>query len=290
MTCPRTYAVITPARDEAEHLAGLASSLANQTRPPVQWIVVENGSADATREVAQTLANELPWLRVVAREPMGSAPRGASVVHAFHAGLDALEAQVDVVAKMDADVTVAEDYFERLLGAFADDPQLGLASGTCLDRFGSTLQERHVTGDHVWGAARAYRWACLEDVLPLEECMGWDGIDVVKAHTHGWRTATLRELPFYHHRREGERDGSRWAAWSAQGRAARHMHYRPSYLFFRTAHRLVREPSALAMPLGYLSAAVRREPRCRDAAVVAKVREGQRLRRLPVRARQALGL
>lgn len=290
MTGPRTYAVITPARDEAEHLAGLAASLANQTRRPVRWIIVENGSADATLETARRLADELPWLQVVVAQTFSTAPRGAPVVHAFHAGLEALDVPVDVVVKLDADITVAEDYFERLLGAFDDDPELGLASGTCYDRYGSSSQERHVTADHVWGAARAYRWACLQDVLPLEECMGWDGIDVVKARTYGWRTATLRELPFYHHRREGERDGSRWAAWTAQGRAARHMHYRPTYLCLRTAHRLVREPAALAMPWGYLSAAVRREPRCADAAVVAKVRDGQRLRQLPIRVREALGL
>jgi glycosyltransferase involved in cell wall biosynthesis len=290
VTPPQTYAVITPARDEAEHLPRLAASLVAQTHPPRRWIVVENRSADDTLAVAHRLANDLPWMQVVASEPISSGARGAPVVQAFHAGLDALDVPVDVVAKVDADVSVDNDYFERLLAALADDPQLGLASGTCYESFEGVLTERHVTGDHVWGAARAYRLACLEDVLPLEERMGWDGIDVVKAHTHGWRTATFRDLPFRHNRREGKRDGSRWAAWTAQGRAARYMRYRPSYLVLRTVHRVVREPAALAILWGYLQAVFRREPRCSDTAIVARVREGQRLRRLPVRARQALGI
>lgn len=285
-----TYAVITPARDEAAHLPRLAASLSAQTVRPSRWIVVENGSADETIAVARGLEGELDWMRVVACEPASRAARGAPVVHAFHAGLAALDIEVDGVAKVDADVSFGEDYFERLLAAFARDQELGLASGTCYDRLTGSPQERRVTGDHVWGAARVYRWTCLNDVLPLEECMGWDGIDVVKAQTYGWRTATLRELPFHHHRLEGARDGSRWSAWTAQGNAARFMGYRPSYLVLRSLHRAWREPAAVAILWGYLAAASRREPRCSDRAVVARLRAGQRLRLLPARAREALDL
>jgi biofilm PGA synthesis N-glycosyltransferase PgaC len=285
-----TYAVITPARDEAGHLPRLAAAMAAQTIPPRQWIVVENGSGDDTMAVARRLAAELDWMRIVVCEPPSRAARGAPVVHAFHAGLAALDVGVDGVAKVDADVSFGVDYFERLLAAFVRDPKLGLASGTCYDRLTGSAKERPVTGDHVWGAARLYRWSCLQDVLPLEERMGWDGIDVVKAQTHGWHTATLRELPFQHHRLEGARDGSRWTAWAAQGHAARFMRYRPSYLVLRSLHRALREPAAVAILWGYLAAASRREPRCDDTAVVARLRAGQRFRLLPARAREALGL
>ena len=48
-----------------------------------------------------------------------------------------------------------------------------------------------MTGSTVWGATRAYRWECLQRVLPLEERLGWDGIDEFKANALGWRTETL---------------------------------------------------------------------------------------------------
>jgi biofilm PGA synthesis N-glycosyltransferase PgaC len=290
MSAPEAYAVITPARDEAAHLPRLASSLAAQTIRPSIWIVVENGSKDDTIAVARRLASGVDWMRVVSCEPASQAARGAPVVHAFHMGLAALDVEVDGLAKVDADVSFGDDYFERLLHAFGRDPDLGLASGTCYELLTDSAKERPVTGDHVWGAARIYRWSCLQDVLPLEERMGWDGIDVVKAQTHGWRTATFRELPFHHHRLEGARDGSRWSAWAAQGHAARFMRYRPSYLVLRSLHRAIREPAALAILWGYLSSASRGEPRCNDADVVARVRAAQRVRVLPARAREALGL
>ena len=111
------------------------------------------------------------------------------------------------MVKLDADISFANDYFERLLASFDDDPRLGIASGTCFEQRDGEWCERHVTADHVWGACRAYRAACLEQVSPLEERMGWDGIDVLKANARGWRT--------------GDRPGTRLPPSSRRGQPRR---------------------------------------------------------------------
>ncbi len=85
--------------------------------------------------------------------------------------------------------------------------------------------------------------------------MGWDGIDEMKASARGWHTHALTDLPFKHHRVEGQRDGSRRRARIAQGRAAHYIGYRPSYLVLRSLHHARREPAALAMMWGYADAA-----------------------------------
>ena len=107
--------------------------------------------------------------------------RAEPTVQAFQLGLAALGRDSDIVVKLDADVSFETDYFARLLGAFEADPLLGMASGTCYEREGGSWRQRHVTRGHVWGASRAYRRACLEDVLPLESGLAWDGIDELKA-------------------------------------------------------------------------------------------------------------
>src|SRR5439155_8851483 len=109
----RRYGAVPPGRDGAERLPRLAASSAGQTVRPGGWVVVENGSEDDTLGVARRLATELDWLGVVSCEPSSRAARGAPVVHAFHAGIDALDLPVDVVAKVDADVSFGQDYFER---------------------------------------------------------------------------------------------------------------------------------------------------------------------------------
>src|SRR5204862_6497117 len=144
-----SYAVLTPARDEAAELPRLARCLAEQTVPPAVWVVVENGSADGTSAVARALAEEHDWIRVVAAPPGPPRLRGAPVVRALHAGVDALDGPLDFVAKVDADVSLGPDYFARLLEAFAADAELGLVSGDCLELAEGVWLERPVTGTHV---------------------------------------------------------------------------------------------------------------------------------------------
>jgi hypothetical protein len=119
--------------------------------------------------------------------------------------------------------------------------------------------------------------------------MGWDGIDELKAELGGWRTRTLGELTFRHHRGEGERDGRPWRAWDARGRAAHYMGYRPSYLLLRSLHHARREPSALAMVWGFTSALAARDDVYPDARVRAQLRRRQTVRSLRARRREAIG-
>jgi glycosyltransferase involved in cell wall biosynthesis len=283
-----TYAVITPARDEEANLPRLASSLRAQTLAPVEWIIVDNGSTDSTVSIAEGLTPETPWIRVLS-VPAEAAARGGPVVRAFKAGLGALQTRPAVVVKLDADVSIEPDYFARLLDRFALDPLLGMASGSGYeDRHGGWV-ERPVTAGHVWGPARAYRWACLQEIMPLEERMGWDGIDELKASARGWVTTTFRELPFWHHRVQGRREGARWRHWRAQGDAAHYMGYRPLYLVLRAIFCARREPAALAMIWGFAVAAVKQRPQLDDPLVRSQLRRHQSFRTLSSRIREALG-
>jgi biofilm PGA synthesis N-glycosyltransferase PgaC len=284
-----TYAAVTPVRDELENLRRLADALVAQTVRPVRWVIVDTGSADGTPELARSLAAEHPWIESLADDDAGRALRGAPIVRAFARGVAQVEPLPDVLVKLDADVSVAPDHFERLLEAFAEDPTLGIASGGAEELTAGEWRRRFNTGSSVWGAARAYRRECLADVSPLEERMGWDGIDEVKAHLHGWTTRTLGDLTFRHHRLEGERDGSRWRAWSARGRAAHYMGYRSWYLAVRALHHARTEPAAVAMLSGYVAAALRREAVCSDERVRTGLRREQSLRNLRARRREAAG-
>jgi poly-beta-1,6-N-acetyl-D-glucosamine synthase len=284
-----SYALITPARDEAENLRRLAACIVEQTLLPTQWIIVDNGSTDETRGVAERLAGLHDWIAVHSITGEDAARPGAPVVRAFNAGLEILAEAPDILVKLDADVSVERAYFERLAAAFQTNPSLGIASGKCLELRDGVWREIHVTGGHVRGASRAYRWACLQDVLPLEEVVGWDGIDELKASVFGWTTGSVPGIAFYHHRKVGQRDGSAHARWTRQGEGSRYMGYRFWYLVLRTAHHMRRDRAAIAMILGYLRAAARREPRYRDERVRHYLREQQSLRMLPRRVREALG-
>jgi len=216
--------------------------------------------------------------------------RGAPIVRALHAGIETLPVEPDVVVNVDADVSMDSDFFSRLLAVFEDQPALGIASGTALELEDGVWRRRFVTGGNARGATRAFRWACLQDVLPFEERVGWDGIDQLRARARGWETRMILDLPFYHHRRVGERDATSFDSWRAAGETAYYVGYRPTYLLLRTLRHVGRNPAALAMLWGYGASAAGRLPRLDDQDARAILREDQRLRNLGRRLRETRGL
>ena len=291
MTVPRlTYALVTPIRNEARNLERLSAAIESQTHTPTRWVIVDNGSDDETSDVAHAFEVSHPWVSVISIPGEEQPLPGAPIVRAFHAGLRELETLPDIIVKLDADTSMTADHFDRLAMAFEAEPSLGIASGTCLESDADgEWRAIPVTNGHVRGAARAYRRDCLRQVLPLEERVGWDGIDELKASVLGWKTRMLPDLTFYHHRPLGARDGGRAGRWRAQGSASYYMGYRISYLVLRSLHHARRDPAAVAMIASYLAAALRREPRYGDPAVREYLRRQQSLRVLGSRALEALG-
>ena len=213
-----TYAVVTAARNEADNLPRLAASLAAQSVTPSTWVIVENGSSDDTLRISDELSEKHDWVRVLTLGEPGPPRAGAPIVRAIEAAIETLGDDSDVVVNVDADVSMDEQFFAQILEAFARDPELGICSGTHTSWRRGRLEAAVLTGGSIWGATRAYRRACLDDVLPFERRHGWDGMDQLRARSKGWTTRVL-DLPFLHHRREGEREGSRWAHWKVVGRA-----------------------------------------------------------------------
>lgn len=283
------YAAITPARDEERNLPRLATALAAQTHTPRRWVIVDNGSTDRTAAIARELAASHEWIALLSIPGEADPVRGRPIVRAFMAGLAELEPQPEIVVNLDADISFGPDYFERLAAAFANDPKLGIASGSGHELEDGRWCQRHLTGTTVWGASRAYRRECLAAVLPLEERLGWDGIDEFRANARGWSTRTITDLPFHHHRPEGSRDGS-WHSRVEQGRAAHYMGYRPSYLLMRAAFNATRDPAAAGLLWGYADQVLRRAERESDPDARGYVRRRQRARHLPERLREARGI
>ena len=287
-----SYALVTPARDEAGNLRRLALCVDAQTLPPAEWVIVDDGSVDDTLEVARAMQRRHRHVSVVTREA------GATLAHAraagrpllaFGAGIAALRSAPDFVIKLDADVSFPPGHLEGLVTALAADPGLGMAGGVRHELERGAWRPRRLTGTSVDATCRAYRWSCLQEISPSPARFYWDGIEEATAIVRGWRTATIDQLPFRHHREMGRRDASRVRAWALEGRGSHYMGYRAPYLVIRALFQARRDPLALAMIGGFAAAVLGAERRHPDPAMRAYVRGQQGLRCLPSRAREALG-
>jgi biofilm PGA synthesis N-glycosyltransferase PgaC len=99
-----TYAIVSPVRDEAEHFARTAESIIAQTYRPLEWVVVDDGSSDGTRALAEAYAARHPWIRVLDAGPAHERARGAPIVQAFRRGVAALRRRPEVTVKLDGDL------------------------------------------------------------------------------------------------------------------------------------------------------------------------------------------
>jgi poly-beta-1,6-N-acetyl-D-glucosamine synthase len=283
-----TYALVTAVRDEAEALPRLADSIFRQSIRPRKWVIVDSGSTDETPQVVSRLAARQEWVLSASLEGLEFA-RGGPIVRAFSQGLALVVPPTDIVVKLDADITVPHRFFEDILERFANIEDLGIASGSLYEwEHGGWRQQRSGTDNFIRGACRAYRWQCLCEILPLEERIGWDGIDLVKARIRGWRTQQFADLPFLHHRARGQRDRSQVKSWYAVGETAHYMGYRPYYAVLRAVFQSRRDIRATALIAGFVMSSLRRRQRHPDPHVLSYVRRKQRLRDLPRRGGEAL--
>lgn len=281
---PGSYALVTPARNEARTLATTIDAVAGQVHRPLAWIVVDDGSADATAEVVGGRLDELPFLRLVRLPDRGYDAVGGGVVEAFGAGLSRLDIEVDYLGKLDADIALPATHFAHLLERLDGDPRLGIASGRdWVERADGRLAAEPRQRFHPIGCARVYRRRVYEEIGPPVASLGWDTVEVIRAHLCGYSTRHFADLPVRHLRLHGGR-GPLPEGVRRRGRAAYVLGYSPLYFALRVLHAAAverpRPRHALWLLAGYVAAARARAPAIVTAEERRWLRRFQRRRLL----------
>lgn len=275
-----SYIVISPVRNEDPHLPQTVSCMVQQTIRPAEWILVDDGSTDATGKVADTAAARHPWIKTIHRQDRGFRHAGGGVMDAFYDGLDAItDDRWNFIVKFDGDLSFRPDYFEQCLKRFAMDPKLGIAGGAiCNEVNGALVPESKIDpAFHVRGATKIYRRECWEQIGGLIRAPGWDTVDEVKANMLGWRTRTLPELKLVHHRPAGAAYGT-WSNLIKNGHANYVAGYHPVFMLLKCLRRSLERPyfiGGLGLCMGFLGAYFNHVPKVNDKDVIRYFRRQQ---------------
>lgn len=105
--------------NEAGSLPGVLATLAGQTRPPDELVVVDGGSRDGTVELLRSHAGPAP-VRVIERP-------GANISQGRNAAIAA--ATGDIIAVTDAGVRLERGWLEAITAPFAADPPAQAVAG-----------------------------------------------------------------------------------------------------------------------------------------------------------------
>jgi poly-beta-1,6-N-acetyl-D-glucosamine synthase len=286
----RRLLVISPVRNEADHLERVAGAMAAQTEPPQRWLLVDDHSSDETYALAQRLAGELPFVRVLRapEHPPLEDPRdrlaSATAPRTFNFGLGSLEwREFTHIAKLDGDMELPPEYWQRILDRFEADPWLGMAGGLRRELVrGKMRVERIPLNYHVNGALKCYSCECFEAIGGVQERLGWDIIDETTARMRGFRTRSFEDLIATHHRPWASADGTLRgrARYGASAYIARAPAYWVAMRSLKVATARPEGLSGIAFLYGYARAALRRTPKVEDPDFRRAVRREFRTRAL----------
>jgi len=204
-----SYVLITPSRNEARCIENTLQSVVHQTVLPLKWVIVNDGSTDATAEIVARYAARHSWIELINR-PVRNERHFAAKVHAFNAGLKRVkQLQYEIIGNLDADVSLDHDHFDFLLSKFSQDSRLGVAGTVFREPSGYNSAIDSFEGQmHVSGGCQLFRRRCFEEIggYVASSIGGIDWMAVTTARMIGWSTRSFREKCYFHHRQLGTAD------------------------------------------------------------------------------------
>src|SRR6266571_2663318 len=260
------YVLITPARNEEKLIEKVIQSVTSQTVPPTKWVIVNDGSTDATASIVSRYLGKYDWMELLNLSPHRDRSFAAKV-HAFNAGFERVkDLDYKVIGNLDSDVSFDADYLEFLLGKFEEDASLGVAGTTFREEGYSSATDSFEGQNHVAGGCQLFRRQCFEQIggyIP-NKAGGIDWIAVTTARMMDWKTRSFREKYFFHYRSLGTAERSLLASTFSYGEKDYYLGGHPLWELFRVAYRATKRPyllGGIALYSGYLSAFLRQTKR-----------------------------
>ncbi|MDQ6735470.1 MAG: glycosyltransferase, partial [Nitrospirota bacterium] len=176
-----------------------------QTKKPLRWVIVSDGSTDSTDQIVSRYAERYAWIDLV-RLPERKTHDFGAKVRAFNAGYIRVQGlSYSAIGNLDADISFDPEYFSFLLSRLAQDQTLGVVGTPFLEK-GRSYDYRFSCISHVSGAWQLFRRQCFEEVggyVPTT-VGGVDLVAVLTARMKGWQTRSFTEKTCVHHRNMGK--------------------------------------------------------------------------------------
>lgn len=270
--------LITPVRDEEQYIAPMIGSIFSQTISPTRWLIVDDGSTDATPAIVRQWAQRCDYIELLQLPPRTERRAGGEGAIAF--ALSRIDlSQFDYLARFDADLLFPKDYYARILAEFDKDAGLGIAGGGLYIERNGRLELERVPQYHVRGALKMYRRTCFEQLGGLSAQIGWDTMDEVTAWSRGWRTRSFPEIPVIHRRPTGKGLAAR-LVYTERGRAEYLTWSHPAFVVAKALKLALYSPNtALFFMRGFLGACWTHPYRIQDPEF-ARARRKQQIARM----------
>lgn len=259
----------------------LDSVIAQSVRP-AKWVIVDDGSTDATPAILAEYRARHAWIEVITRDNRGRRSVGPGVIEAFYQGYGAVRPDdYEFLCKLDLDLRIPPRYFEILMDRMTADPRIGTCSGKPYVEEGERLVFERQSDDVSVGMTKFYRVSCFKAVGGFVREVMWDGIDCHRCRMLGWVACSWDEpeLRFVHLRPMGSSQQSVYVGRMRHGYGQYFMGTGFLFMAIGAALRINQKPyvlGSLAIIWGWLRSALAGLPRYDNAEFRHFLRRYQR--------------
>lgn len=269
----KSYVLITAARNEGSFIEQTIKSVISQSTLPTKWIIVSDGSTDDTDEIVSKYCEKHNFIELIRKKETGERDF-CSKVHALNMGYARLKnINSAFIGNLDADVSLSQNYYEKVLEKFEKNSKLGIAGGIIEELINNKYINQNISFNSVAGAIQLFRRRCFEETggyIPAR-LGGEDAIVEVMARMRGWVVQTFPEIKVRHHRIVGSGQGDILKARFRAGNMFYLLGYHPLFFIVRSIYRMIDRPFIIGSVLqisGYFLASIRREERVVSADFV----------------------
>lgn len=275
------YIIISPVKNEEEHIEKTLLSVVKQTKLPLLWIIVDDGSTDKTQEIVQQYEREYPFIKYK-KTDSGEVRDFGSKVRAFNSALNQLkDINYRFIGNLDGDISFDSNYFNEIIKKFNENPRLGICGGKRFDFIdGQYVDIRNAT-DSVPGAFQLFRRECFEQIGGYRQ-MQYGGIDAVAeimARMKGWEVRSFEELRTFHHKPTGSGSSNIIRSKLREGTKYHMIGYLPIFHIVRVISRMNEKPvfwGSLLIIAGYFWAKIRKLKSPLPEEFIAYIRKEQK--------------
>jgi glycosyltransferase involved in cell wall biosynthesis len=263
------YVLITPAYNEGRFIGKTIEGVLAQTRPPMRWIIVDDGSTDETGEIVRRYAEQAGFIESWRRRRDANETYYGSNVYAILQGYAKVkDLEFDYLGILDADMILCPRYYEEIFQRFEANRELGIAAGTYVEEIAGRWREAFIDRRSTPKALQVFRRACYEQIGGYVPCPngGEDSYTEIMARRHGWQTWSFPEIQAVHQKPVGTGDGkSILRAKFRQGVTDYCLATHPVFMMAKCLRRCLRErpygTAGLARLAGFAYGYLVRKPR-----------------------------
>ena len=273
------YIIVTPAKNEGEHLPKVAEAVIAQTVPPLLWVIVDDGSTDRTPDIIRTLEDQYIWIKSIRLPPH---PRDITFHYSYvcKSGFDYATQlcktnamRYNFIGLLDADTVLEKTYFEKLSTEFNKNSRLGIASGHITDMPDKEISWADIKNDEPdrplpRGSGRLWRKECFFETegYPIEPSP--DSISNVKASLRGWEIRQFGHIKAIQLRYTSVAQVF-WNGYRINGSTAYYLNKHPLLVLLGSFSYSIQKPYyiGLAYLYGYLLEWYQKSPKINDSEI-----------------------